>query len=99
MFKKQILGLLYRFTAHCGVILVLQDSCVINVKFLTRCHRSVIECKGNILTWYDRTVTKREPAAPIPEALSWLHPGYRRYSRLLKIVDQQAVDAEEGGFT
>ena len=77
MFKKQILGLLYRFTAHCGVILVLQDSCVINVKFLTRCHREVIECKGNILTWYDRTVTKCEPAAPIPEALSWLHPGER----------------------
>ena len=54
-----------------------------------------ITCEGYILTWYDRTVTKCEPAAPIPEALSWLHPE-QRDSRFLEIVDQQAADAEEG---
>ena len=92
--------------------MVFQDSWEINVKSANKQWMEImtnlkkenifspgIKCEGYILTWYDRTVTKCEPAAPIPETLSWLHPGYRRYSRLLKIVDRQAVDAEEGGFT
>ena len=108
IYQEISIRLQYRFTAHCRVILVLKDSCLKIVKgankqtMVGKKSIRIIE-KGinlhtwypvNHLTWYDRAVTKREPAASIPKALPWLNPDNRNIG-----VDKVRwhTDAEEEG--